>query len=155
MYFFSHEAINKKVTHSASSYLNLQLRLLSVTINSCSWYRYSLLLSACNNCKPQGTKNKTQLSWCCCSTTKPCGLGVRPPHLQEVVEVLEDADAHLVQVFEEAVEDGHQVGRRQLVAEDDRQLMDGEGQRAAHLPLEGKKRRSHKSDFKGGQMLHN
>lgn len=39
-----------KETYSASSYLNLQLRLLSVTMNSCSWYRYSLLLSACSSC---------------------------------------------------------------------------------------------------------
>lgn len=62
------------------------------------------------------------------------------PHLQEVVEMLEDADADLVQVFEEAVEDGHKVGRRQLVAEDHRQLVDGEGQRAPHFPLEEKKR---------------
>lgn len=45
---------------------------------------------------------------------------MQQPHLQEVVEVLEHADADLVQVFEEAVEDGHQVGRRQLVAEDHR-----------------------------------
>lgn len=90
---------------------------------------------------------ETLLSWCCCSTSKSCDLRVRPPHLQEVIEVLEDADADLVQVFEEAIEDGHQVGRRQLVTEDHRQLVDGEGQRAAYLPLEGKKRRSHKSDF--------
>lgn len=61
--------------------------------------------------------------------------------------MLEDADADLVQVFEEAVEDGHQVGRRQLVAEDHRQLVDGEGQRAAHLPLQ----RAIKVTFKEGQ----
>lgn len=47
------------VTHSASSYLNLQLRLLSVTMNSCSWYKYSLLLSACNSCKNTRYKKKT------------------------------------------------------------------------------------------------
>lgn len=63
-----------------------------------------------------------------------------PPHLQEVVEVLEDADADLIQVFEEAVENGHQVGRRQLVAEDHGQLVDGEGQCAANLPLEERER---------------
>lgn len=54
--------------------------------------------------------------------------------------MLEDAYADLVQVFEEAVENGHQVGRRQLVAEDHRQLVDGERQRAAHFPLEERKR---------------
>lgn len=121
------------MTHSASSYLNLQLRLLSVTMNSCSWYRYSLLLSACNSCKKQ--TNKALIRWFSCSSTEPRDLWVPPPHLQEVVEVLEDADADLVQVFEEAVEDGNQVSRRQLVAEDHRQLVDGERQRAAHLPL--------------------
>lgn len=56
-------------------------------------------------------------------------------HLQEVVQVLEDPDAHLVQVLQETVEDGHQVGGRELVTEDHRQLVDGEGQRPTHLPL--------------------
>lgn len=55
--------------------------------------------------------------------------------LEEVVEVFEDSDADLVQVLEKAIEDGHQVGCRQLVAQDHRQLMDGEGQRSTHLPL--------------------
>ena len=49
--------------------------------------------------------------------------------------MFKDADANLVQVLEEAVEDGHQVGCRQLVAQNHRQLMDGEGQRSTHLPL--------------------
>jgi len=57
------------------------------------------------------------------------------PDLEKVVEVFEDADADLVEVFEEAVEDGHQVGRRQLVSQDHCQLVDGEGQRSTHLPL--------------------
>lgn len=51
----------KRETYSASSYLNLQFRLLSVTMNSCSWYRYSLLLSACNSCN--NTMHKTSLSY--------------------------------------------------------------------------------------------
>lgn len=37
-------------THSASSYRNLQFLLLSVTTNSCSWWRYSLLLSSWSSC---------------------------------------------------------------------------------------------------------
>lgn len=49
--------------------------------------------------------------------------------------MFEHADAHLVQVLKEAVEDGHQVGRRQLVPQDQGQLVDGEGQRPTHLPL--------------------
>lgn len=49
--------------------------------------------------------------------------------------MFEHADADFVQVFEEPVEDGHQVGRCQLVSQDNRQLVDGEGQRASHLPL--------------------
>lgn len=52
--------------------------------------------------------------------------------------MLEHADADLIQVFEEAVEDGHQVGGGQLVSQDDRQLVDGESQRAPHLPLREK-----------------
>ena len=63
------------------------------------------------------------------------GVCGRWSDLEEVEQVLEDADANLVQVLEEAVEDGHQVGCRQLVAQDHRQLMDGEGQRPTHLPL--------------------
>lgn len=56
-------------------------------------------------------------------------------HLQEVVEVFKHADADLIQVFEESVEDGHQVGCRQLVSQNDSQLVDGERQCAPHLPL--------------------
>ena len=56
-------------------------------------------------------------------------------YLEEVVEVFEDPDADLVQVLEEAVEDGHQVCSRELVSQDHRQLMDGEGQGPSHLPL--------------------
>lgn len=49
--------------------------------------------------------------------------------------MFEHTDANLIQVFEEAVEDGHQVGRCQLIPQNDRQLVDGERQRASHLPL--------------------
>lgn len=60
-------------------------------------------------------------------------------YLEEIVEVLEDTDADFIQVLEEAVEDGNQVRRRQLVAQDDRQFVDGERQRAAHFPLRGRR----------------
>ena len=45
------------------------------------------------------------------------------------------ADAHFVQVSEESVEDGNQVARGDLRAEDECQLVDGEGKRPSHLPL--------------------
>ncbi|KAF3856618.1 hypothetical protein F7725_017341 [Dissostichus mawsoni] len=54
---------------------------------------------------------------------------------EEVVEVFEHANADLVQVFEEPVEDGHQIGGCQLVSQDHCQLMDGERQSTPHLPL--------------------
>ena len=49
--------------------------------------------------------------------------------------MFENTNADLVQVFEETVEDGNQISRRQLVSQYDRQLMDGERQRTPHLPL--------------------
>ena len=49
--------------------------------------------------------------------------------------MFEDPYPHLVQVLEEAVEDGHQVSCCQLVPQDQGQLVDGEGQRPTHLPL--------------------
>lgn len=49
--------------------------------------------------------------------------------------MFEHANADLVQVFEETVEDGHQVSGCQLVSQDNRQLVDGESQRTPHLPL--------------------
>lgn len=56
-------------------------------------------------------------------------------YLEEVIKVFEHANADLIQVFEEAIEDGDQIGRRQLVSQDDCQLVDGESQCAPHLPL--------------------
>lgn len=58
-------------------------------------------------------------------------------YLEEVIQVFEHANADLVQVFEETVEDGDKIGRRQLVSQDNCQLMDGERQRTSHLPLRG------------------
>lgn len=49
--------------------------------------------------------------------------------------MLEDADADLVQVLQEAVEDGHQMSGGQLIAQDQSQFVDGERQRPPHLPL--------------------
>ncbi len=49
--------------------------------------------------------------------------------------MLEHADAHLVQVLEEAVEDRHEVARRVLLPDDHRQLVDGKGKSPPHLPL--------------------
>lgn len=62
-------------------------------------------------------------------------LAKKKKYLEEVVEVLEDPYPHLIQVLEEAIEDGHQVRSRQLVSKDQGQLVDGECQRPAHLPL--------------------
>lgn len=56
-------------------------------------------------------------------------------HLQKVIEVFEHADADLIQVFEEAIEDGHQISCCELVTQNHCQLMDGECQRTPHLPL--------------------
>lgn len=58
-----------------------------------------------------------------------------PTDLKEVVEVFEDPYPYLIQVLEEAVEDGHQVRCRQLVPQDQGQIVDGERQRPAHFPL--------------------
>ena len=49
--------------------------------------------------------------------------------------MFEHANADLVQVFEEPVEDGHQIGGCQLVSQDHCQLVDGERQSTPHLPL--------------------
>lgn len=62
-------------------------------------------------------------------------------HLEEVVEVFEHADADFIQVFEEPVEDGHQVGCRQLISQNNSQLVDGERQCAPHLPLKQRRRK--------------
>ena len=56
-------------------------------------------------------------------------------NLEKVGEVFKHADAHFVQVSEESVEDGNQVARGDLRAEDECQLVDGEGKRPSHLPL--------------------
>lgn len=60
-------------------------------------------------------------------------------HLEEVVQVFENTNANLIQVFEETIEDGDKVGRCQLVSQDNRQLVDGESQRTPHLPLRGER----------------
>lgn len=54
--------------------------------------------------------------------------------------MFEHTDANLVQVFEETIENGDQISCRQLVPQDNRQLVDGEGQSAPHLPLTSKTR---------------
>ena len=59
----------------------------------------------------------------------------RCAHLEEVCQVLEDPDAHLVQVLQEAVKDRQQVAVRDLLPLDQRHLVDGEGQSPTHLPL--------------------
>lgn len=56
-------------------------------------------------------------------------------YLEEVIEMFEHTDADLIQVFEEAIEDGHQISCCELVSQDHCQLVDREGQRAPHLPL--------------------
>lgn len=55
--------------------------------------------------------------------------------------MFEHADADFIQVFEEPVEDGHQVGCRQLISQNNGQLVDGEGQCAPHLPLNQRRRK--------------
>lgn len=50
--------------------------------------------------------------------------------------MFEHANADLVQVFEETIEDRHQISCCQLVSQDNGQLVDGESQRTPHLPLQ-------------------
>ena len=42
---------------------------------------------------------------------------------------------HLIQVLDEAVENGHKVLRGNFGPKDDRELVDRVGQRSSHLPL--------------------
>lgn len=48
-------------------------------------------------------------------------------YLQKVIQMFEHSDANLVQVFEETVENGHQISCCQLVPQDDCQLVYREG----------------------------
>ena len=56
-------------------------------------------------------------------------------YLKEVIQVFKHANANLVQVFEETIEDGNQIRCCQLVPKNNRQLVYGESQRTPHLPL--------------------
>lgn len=49
--------------------------------------------------------------------------------------MLENSDAHLIQVFEEAVKNRHQVSCCELIPQNHSELVDGERQRPPHFPL--------------------
>lgn len=55
--------------------------------------------------------------------------------------MFEHANADLIQVFEETVEDWYQISCCQLVPQDNRQLVYGKSQCTPHLPLRAREER--------------
>lgn len=53
--------------------------------------------------------------------------------------MFEHANADFIQVFQETIEDRHQISCCQLVSKNYCQLMNGESQSTSHLPLRGGK----------------
>ena len=61
-------------------------------------------------------------------------------HAEEIGEVFEHSDPYFVQILEESVKHRHEVARSVLLPDNHSELVDREGQRPTHLPLQHKHR---------------
>ena len=59
-------------------------------------------------------------------------------HAEEIGEVFEHSDPYFVQILEESVKHRHEVARSVLLPDNHGELVDREGQRPTHLPLQHK-----------------
>ena len=57
-------------------------------------------------------------------------------HAEEIGEVFEHSDPYFVQILEESVKHRHEVARSVLLPDNHGELVDREGQRTTHLPLQ-------------------
>ena len=63
-------------------------------------------------------------------------LTVDSTHAEKIGEVFEHSDPYFVQILEKSVKHRHEVARSVLLPDNHGELVDREGQRPTHLPLQ-------------------